>query len=114
MKKNKSEINDWLRDEYRRSDFGKLTRGKYAKRMRESTNLVLLEPEVAKVFQSGDMVNDALRQLIEIARASVQRGNSGKKQTRTARIRVSRHAPNDANAARLPHLIAIAGRAKKR
>jgi hypothetical protein len=27
----KSELNDWLRPEYKRSDFGELVRGKYAK-----------------------------------------------------------------------------------
>jgi hypothetical protein len=31
MKKTKSELNDWLRPEYKRSDFGQLVRGKYAK-----------------------------------------------------------------------------------
>jgi hypothetical protein len=31
MKKVKSELNDWLRPEYKRSDFGQLVRGKYAK-----------------------------------------------------------------------------------
>jgi len=31
VKKAKSELNDWGRPEYKRSDFGKLVRGKYAK-----------------------------------------------------------------------------------
>ena len=30
MKKAKSELNDWGRSEYKRSDFGKFVRGKYA------------------------------------------------------------------------------------
>ena len=34
----KSELNDWGRAEYKRADFGELVRGKYAKRIRESTN----------------------------------------------------------------------------
>ncbi len=39
MKKVKSELNDWLRPEYKRSDFGTLARGKYARRVRASTNV---------------------------------------------------------------------------
>ena len=35
MKRAKSELNDWGRPEYKRSDLGELVRGKYAKRMRE-------------------------------------------------------------------------------
>ena len=30
MKNIKSELNDWMRPEYKRSDFGELVRGKYA------------------------------------------------------------------------------------
>ena len=41
---NESELNDWGRPEYKRSDFGKLVRGKYAKRIQESTNVVVLDP----------------------------------------------------------------------
>ncbi len=64
MKKAKSELNDWLRPEYKQSDFGKLVRGKYAKRIRESTNVVILEPEVAKAFPNDGAVNKALRGLM--------------------------------------------------
>lgn len=64
MKKGKSELNDWLRPGYKRSDFGDLVRGKYAKRIRESTNVVVLDPQVAKVFPNDKAVNEALRGLI--------------------------------------------------
>ena len=64
MKKAKSELNDWGRPEYKRSDFGEIVRGKYAKRIRESTNVVILEPEVAKAFPNDKAVNEALRGLI--------------------------------------------------
>lgn len=47
-------------------DFSKGVRGKYAKRYAEGTNVVLLEPDVAKVFTDAAAVNYALRQLIEI------------------------------------------------
>ena len=34
--------------DYKRSDLGEMVGGKYAKRIRESTNVVLLDPQVAK------------------------------------------------------------------
>src|SRR5438128_10865417 len=46
MKKAKSTSNE-LRTEYKRSDFNKLERGKYYKRVRASSNVVVLDPEVA-------------------------------------------------------------------
>jgi hypothetical protein len=51
-------------DEY---DFSNPVRGKYAKRYREGTNVVLLAPDVAAVFRDSDSVNEALRMLIRIA-----------------------------------------------
>jgi hypothetical protein len=53
-----------LRREYKRSDFGQLVRGKYARRLAETTNVVVLEPEVAKAFPNDRAVNQALRKLI--------------------------------------------------
>ena len=50
-----------MRDEY---DFSKGVRGKYAKRFAEGTNLVRLEPDVAKKFPSSEAVNEALRKLV--------------------------------------------------
>ncbi len=70
MKKGKSELNDWMRSSYKWSDFKKIERGKYAGRMRQSTNVIVLDPEVAKVFPNNKAVNKALRGLIELARAS--------------------------------------------
>lgn len=50
-KKAKRTPKDELRAEYKRSDFPKgLVRGKYAERLRESSNIVVLEPEVARAF----------------------------------------------------------------
>jgi hypothetical protein len=43
-------------------------RGKYLRRYREGTNLVLLAPEVAKVFTDDESVNEALRLLIKVAK----------------------------------------------
>ena len=49
-------------DEY---DFSNGVVGKYAKQYAEGTNIVLLEPDVAKVFRDSAAVNQALRQIIE-------------------------------------------------
>ena len=68
MRKDKSEE---LRPEYRREDLGAGVRGKYLEAYRGGTNLVLLSPEVAKVFPTEESVNDALRHLIEVAQKSV-------------------------------------------
>ena len=61
---------DELRGEYQRGDFGTLERGKYASRVAEESNVVVLEPEVARAFPNDQAVNQALRGLIEVARAS--------------------------------------------
>lgn len=62
MKKaNEQETVDELRPEY---DFSQLkggVRGKYAKRSRDGTNLVLLTPDVARYFPDEDSVNAAAK-----------------------------------------------------
>ena len=73
MKKDKSELKDWLRPEYKRSDFGRLVRGKYAKQLRTSTNVIILDPQVAKAFPNDKAVNNALLGLIGLARSSARR-----------------------------------------
>ncbi len=65
MKKAKSS-SDELRVEYKRSDFKKLERGKYYERVKDSSNVVVLDPEVAAVFPNSDAVNKALLSLIEV------------------------------------------------
>jgi len=51
MKKVKQTKKDELRAEYKRSDFPvPLVRGKYANRLRESSNVIILKPEVAEAF----------------------------------------------------------------
>ncbi len=52
-----------MRKEY---DFSKGVRGKYAKKYKEGTNVVLLEPDVAKVFKTSSSVNKALRAMAEV------------------------------------------------
>jgi hypothetical protein len=40
-------------------------RGKYAKRYREGTNIVPIDPELKKLFPNAEAVNRALRQYAE-------------------------------------------------
>ena len=54
-----------MRPEY---DFRTGIRGKYADRFSDGTNLILLEPDVAREFPDAKSVNEALRALIRIAR----------------------------------------------
>ena len=68
MKKVKT---DEMRPEYKRSDLGRGVRGKYLKSYQAGTNLVLLSPDVAKVFHDETAVNEALRSLIKVAHTSV-------------------------------------------
>ncbi len=51
-------------------DFSKGVRGKYAKRFAAGTNLVAIDPDVLKAFPNSDSVNDALRNLLKIAKRS--------------------------------------------
>jgi hypothetical protein len=67
MKKKTKKLADDLRPEYKRSDFDKLVRGKYVDRLRKSSNVIVLDPEVARVSPNGASVNDALRALAQIA-----------------------------------------------
>ncbi len=54
---------DGMRAEY---DFSGGVRGKYVTEFRRGTNLVLLDPEIAKAFPDSKSVNDALRGLLSI------------------------------------------------
>lgn len=67
VKKPQIDVDDDLRPEY---DLRKLlkggVRGKYTQRYRARTNLVLLEPDVAKAFPSEEAVNEALRLVIQL------------------------------------------------
>src|SRR5260370_21208116 len=77
MRKAKKLVAGELRSEYKRSDFGTLARGKYVERLRTSSNVVVLDPEVADLFPNAPAVNAALRSLGEIPnRARSQRSRS--------------------------------------
>jgi len=63
MQKNQDEASaaDEMRPEY---DLRGGVRGKYYERYKQGTNVVLLEPDVAKVFRDSATVNKALRQYL--------------------------------------------------
>jgi hypothetical protein len=65
--KKRSEQKDELRPQYDMKSLLKGgVRGKYAARYRAGTNLVLLEPEVAKAFPNDKAVNEALKLVMKL------------------------------------------------
>ena len=73
MKKAKHTKRDELRAEYKLSDFrGGFVRGKYASRLRKSSNIVVLRPEVAEAFPNEEAVNKALLSLIDVAQKTTR------------------------------------------
>jgi Xaa-Pro aminopeptidase len=84
MKKASRKSSDELRPEYKRSDFETLVRGKYAARVSEASNVVVLEPQVARAFPNDKAVNTALRKLL---RGKKQTARPTARSTRTARKR---------------------------
>lgn len=67
MKKAKTTTGDDLRPKYRREDLGPGVRGKYLAAYQKGTNLVLLNPDIAKAFPTSEAVNEALRGLLSLA-----------------------------------------------
>ena len=49
-------------------DFSKSVRGKYTARYSEGTNVVVIDPDVAKYSPDHDSVNEALRSLLPIVK----------------------------------------------
>ena len=70
MKKTSRKGSNELRTEYKRSDLGRLTRGKYAQRVADATNVVVLDPRLSKAFPNDRAVNKALRGLLRKRKAS--------------------------------------------
>ncbi len=67
--KKQTELNDELRPEYDMKSLLKDgMRGKYATRYNSGTNLVLLEPDVAKAFPNEKAVNEALKLVIKLTK----------------------------------------------
>jgi hypothetical protein len=68
--KDKKKHSDELRAEYD-FDYSKGVRGTYHKRLlAEGSNVVVLDPDVAKAFPDSGSVHEALRSLLELTRAT--------------------------------------------
>lgn len=73
-----------MRAEYRREDLGKGVRGKHFAEFQRGSNLVVLTPELAKIFPTTQAVNAALGSLVVAASAAGTRpvrprGRAGKR-----------------------------------
>ena len=64
---------DEMRTEYRREDLGKGVRGKHYAAFQKGSNLVLLTPELAKIFPTNEAVNSALESLVGVARSAISK-----------------------------------------
>ena len=69
MKKTNQLRIDDMRPEYDFADMKGGVRGKYARRARAGTNIVLIEPEVADAFPTEQAVNEALKGVLSTTRA---------------------------------------------
>lgn len=59
-----------LRPEYD-LDYSKAVRGKYHRRLlEEGSNVIVLDPDIAKAFHDSASVNEALRALLELTRST--------------------------------------------
>jgi hypothetical protein len=82
MKKPRDEMKDELRPEYDLRELLRTgVRGKYAKRYHAGTNLVLLDPDVAKAFPDEQSVNEALRLVIELTKIPSAKRRSARRHT---------------------------------
>ncbi len=61
---------DTLRDEYPEELIRAGARGKYAHAYREGTNVVLIDPDLHKLFPDSDAVNRALREYVASKRTA--------------------------------------------
>ena len=59
-------VNDDMKPEY---DFSGGVRGKYYEAYTQSSNVVILDPDVAEIFRDSVSVNEALRLFAKIAKS---------------------------------------------
>jgi hypothetical protein len=65
----RNKMDEDLRPEYDLSELLKTgVRKKYAERFRAGTNLVLIEPDIAKAFPTDQAVNGVLRLVIQLTK----------------------------------------------
>ena len=78
--------NDEMRKHY---DFSGGVRGKYARRYAEGTNVVVLDPDVARVFPNGQAVNETLRAVADIITIQERQPRANKRIERRRKTRRS-------------------------
>jgi hypothetical protein len=76
-----------MRVEYRREDLGKGVRGKHYEEFKKGSNLVLLTPELSKIFPTNEAVNTALSSLVVVASSAT--GLTSRSSGRTTKRRVA-------------------------
>ena len=72
-------VRDTMRPEY---DFSTAVRGKYYKRITQSSNVVVLDPDIAARFANSKAVNDALRNLLRVTEATERLTTRPKQRTK--------------------------------
>lgn len=76
-------------------DFSKAVRGKYYERFKQSSNVVVLDDDVAKLFPNADAVNGALRALATVAKRA-RSGQGTSTLVKRPDKQVQRHRPAQA------------------
>ena len=77
-------LKDEMRDEYKRSDFVTLERGKFYKEAVKGTSVALLDPVIAKAFPTSEAVNAALRGLLTLTEETARITRRSKRPVRTS------------------------------
>ena len=72
-RRKQSEAKNTMRPEY---DFSKGVRGKHAAKYAEGTNVVVLEPDVAREFRTTEQVNETLRAVSKMLQQHRKRTSS--------------------------------------
>ncbi|HXU47348.1 MAG TPA: hypothetical protein VN783_17615 [Thermoanaerobaculia bacterium] len=70
MRPAEPDLEDDLRSEY---DFSGAVQGKHYQAYRRGTNVVFLDPDIAKIFTSSEAVNQALRVLLDLERQQAEK-----------------------------------------
>jgi len=63
-----------LQEEYDLSQLPIMPRGRYAPERRIGSNLIVLEPDLARAFPSDEAVNKALRLILQAAQITAKAG----------------------------------------
>jgi hypothetical protein len=70
MKRTKKKDDYELRQEYDLSKMTILPKGRFDPKRRIGSNVVVLEPEIAKAFPNDEAVNEALRLILKVTKIS--------------------------------------------